>query len=333
MIIIIGASGFIGTYLVDELIKNGYDVLATGRRLSALQYYKENNIKSIELDITNPKDFDKLPTEGVEAVVLLAALLPANLTEDNPYAYIDVNVKGTLNVLEYCRRNNVKKVLSTTSYADIMGYWQKDIALKDNTPRSFNLEDDHTCYVISKNAATDFILHYNAKYNMCSTIFRLPPVYGVGPHSEIYVDGKLYKSGFQKFIDNAVNGDPIEIYGDKNVSRDVVSVKDVVSAFIGAIRSDKASGIYNISSGIPTTLEEQAVAIIDTFSPDNNKSKIIYRPEKSNNSKSYLFDITKAKQDFDYNPKFKLFKDLIVDYKKDLEDGYFATFFIDREKK
>lgn len=333
MIIVIGASGFIGTYLVDGLIKNGYDVLATGRRLSALQYYNKNNIQSVELDIANPKDFEKLPTKEVEAVVLLAGLLPANLTDDDPYAYIDVNVKGTLNVLEYCRKNNIKKMLSTTSYADIMGYWQKDVALKDNTPRLFNLEDDHACYVISKNAATDFILHYNAKYNMSGIIFRLPPVYGVGPHSEIYVDGKLYKSGFQIFIDNALNGDPIEIYGNKDVSRDVVSVKDVVSAFIGAIKSDKAKGVYNISSGVATTLEEQVFTIIDTFSLANNRSEIIYSPEKINNSKSYLFDISKAKQDFGYNPRFRLFKDLIIDYQKDLAEGHFTIFFTDRKKQ
>lgn len=333
MIIVIGASGFIGTYLIDGLIKKGYDVLATGRRISALKYYKDNNVESLELDISNPNDFSKLPTSNVEAVILLAGLLPANVTHEDPFAYVDVNIKGTLNVLEYCRINHINKIISTTSYADVMGYWKKDKPLQDDTPRLFNLEDDHTSYVISKNAATDYILHYGARYNLSGIIFRLPPVYGVGPHSEIYVDGKLYKSGLQMFIDNATNGDPIEIFGDKDVSRDVVSVKDVVSAFIGALNSEKAQGIYNISSGVATTLEQQVVSIIDLFSLPNNRSKIIYSPEKRNNSKSYLFDISKAKQDFNYDPKFKIFSDLIKDYKEDLLNSRFSNFFSDRHKK
>lgn len=333
MIVVIGASGFIGTYLVDLLMSKGYSVMATGRRRSALEYYIKHDISCMELDITNKEDFGKLPTKDVEAVILLAALLPANATIDDPYAYVEINIKGTLNTLEYCRENNIKRIISTTSYADIQNYWKKDTALKDDTPRSFNLSGDHACYVISKNAATDFILHYNVNYEMNGVIFRLPPVYGVGPHSEIYADGKLYKSGFQRFVESAERGEPITIFGDKGVSRDVVSVKDVVSAFINVIQSDRASGIYNISSGTAVTLEDQVKTIIEIFSKDEKKSIIKYCPEKKNNSQSYLFDITRAKKDFGYNPQFTSFKDLLTEYKKDMEDSRFTTFFEDRIKK
>ncbi|MDR2010299.1 MAG: NAD(P)-dependent oxidoreductase [Bacteroidales bacterium] len=333
MIIIIGATGFIGTYLTDALIKEGHNIIAAGRRLSALKYYKDNDITCVEIDITQKDDFLKLPTNGIDAVILLAALLPANTTIDDPYAYVNININGTLNVLEYCKKANVKKLISTTSYADIQGYWTKDIALKDDTPRFFNLRDDHACYIISKNAATDFILHYNEKYDMKGVVFRLPPVYGVGPHSEIYVDGKLYKSGFQIFLEKAINGEIIEINGDKNVSRDIVSVKDVVSAFIKVIKSDNAIGIYNISSGVAISLEEQVQFIIEVFSRPEKKSTIKYCPEKINNSKSYLLDISKAKKDFEYNPQLSLFKDLLIDYKNELENRHFTLFFEDRKKR
>lgn len=333
MVIVIGATGFIGTYLVNNLITEGYEVLAVGRRVSALDYYRTKGISVLELDISNKADFNSLPGYGVEAVILLAGLLPANSTIDDPYAYVETNINGTLNVLEYCKKNNITKIITTTSYADIQGYWQKDIALIDDTPRKFNLADDHACYIISKNAAADFVLHYNMRYGMSGAIFRLPPVYGVGPHSEIYVDGKLYKSGFQHFIDKAAVGETIEILGDKNVSRDVVSVKDVSFAFVQAIKSDNAKGIYNISSGLATTLEEQVIAIIDAFSPANQKSEIVYSQGKKNNSKSYLLDINRAKTDFGYEPRFKSFKDLIIDYKQDLLQGNLGSYFADRKKK
>ena len=332
MVIVIGASGFIGSYLVRQLVGEGYEVLATGRRKSALKYYVDHNIPNVEVDISECSDFEKLPQKGVEAVIILAALLPANSVDNDPYEYVDVNIKGTLNVLEYCRKNGIKKVISTTSYADIQEKWEKNVPLADDIERNFKLAGDHASYIISKNAATDFILHYNADYSMQGIIFRLPPVYGVGPHSVIYVDGKIYKSGLQIFIDKAVAGENIQIYGDKDVSRDVVSVKDVVSAFILAIKSNAACGIYNISSGRATTLEEQVEAIIDIFSTLPNKSRIEYLPEKPNNSKSFLLDISKAEKDFGYNPSFADFHDLMEDYKQDLDNDVLSTFFGDRKK-
>lgn len=323
MIIIIGASGFIGTYLADRLFSDGKSVLATGRSAYAEKYYKSRNIPYVRLDVFSKQDFEKLPTQGVEAVVLLAALLPANVSEENPYSYVDINITGTINVLEYCRKIGVKKLLSTTSYADIQNSWQKDVPLASDSPRSYKLNGDHAVYVISKNAATDLILHYNEEYNMSGTIFRLPPVYGVGPHSELYVNGKWYKSGFQVFIEKATSGEDIEIYGDKTVSRDVVYVKDVVMAFIKAIESPQAKGVYNISSGMALTLEEQVKDIIEVFCPETKKSRIVYRPEIPNHSQSYLFDIGKAQNDFNYMPQYVPFRTLLLDYKEEMENTRF----------
>lgn len=327
MVIVIGASGFIGTYLVDQLIAEDFKVLATGRNSLAGEYYTSRNIPYIELDITCKEDFNKLPEKDVEAVILLAALLPANVCEENPYTYVDVNITGTLNVLEYCRKTGVKKMISTTSYADLQNLWLKNYPLAADSPRAYKLDGDHAVYIISKNAATDLILHYNEEYGMKGIVFRLPPVYGVGPHSELYVNGKWYKSGFQIFVEKAMRGEDIEIYGDKDVCRDVVYVKDVVTAFINAINSSRAKGVYNITSGISSTLEEQVKDIIDVFSLSENKSQIIYRPEKPNNSQSYAFSIEKATKDFNYIPQYVPFRNLLIDYKKEMERLRFKHLF------
>ena len=320
MVIVIGASGFIGTYLVNELLEQGYRVLATGRNRKASKFFESKNVEYINLDISKKDDFDKLPLSGVEAVVLLAALLPANVTEEDPYQYINTNITGTVNVLDYCVRNGIKKLLSTTSYADVRNFWSAESPIDSDSLRNYSLSDDHSIYVISKNAATDLMLYYNYRHGMDCCIFRLPPVYGVGPHSGLFVDGKWKKSGFQIFVEKASAGEPITIFGDKDVVRDIVYVKDVAMAFVKAIESSKAKGVYNIGSGMSTSIEQQVTDIVSVFSNENGKSEIINDLSVSNSSQSYRFDISKAVRDFGYDPKFVPFRSLLLQYKKDLED-------------
>lgn len=337
MVIIIGATGFIGVYAVEEFKRQGYEVIATGRNKVVGEHFKQIGVKYVELDITKEKDFDKLPKENVEGVILLAGLLPANAKvditkEENAAEYIKVNTIGTINVLEYCRKNNIKKLISTTSYADVFNSWKKDYAIKEEEPRGFKFTGDHAVYVISKNAATDIIEYYNQQHGMQGSIFRLPPVYGVGPHSEIYVNGKYYKTGIQTFIENAINGSPIEIWGNPNISRDIIYVKDVAEAFVLAIKSNNASGLYNMTSGVPLTLQEQVKTVIQIFSTKGKASEIIFRTEKPNNTPSYIFDMNKAKEDFGFVPQYKSFNDIMIDYKNEMESKKF-DFLVESRRK
>jgi UDP-glucose 4-epimerase len=331
MILVTGAYGFIGVYLVDELQRQGHEVLATGHRNAAAQYFQKRAIPYMNLDISREKDFGNLPEEGVEAVIHLAGLLPANVKTCQPQDYIRINVLGTLNLLEYCRTRGVRKVLSTTSYADILNAWSVEPPTASETPRDFRLTGDHAMYVVSKNAATDAILHYNAEYGFQGCIFRLPPVYGYGPHLTIYVDGKSYKSGFQVFMEKAESGEPIEIWGDPSAVRDVVYVKDVVQAFVKALHSETAKGVYNISSGVGITLQQQAQAMVEVRSPQGRRPEIILCPDKPNNLKSYVLDISSAQRDFDYRPAYS-FHDMLVDYIKEERAGTYADF-IKRRKE
>ena len=119
MVIVIGATGFIGMYTVDRFLEEGYEVLATGRNAIMKQELEAKGVTCVSLDISKKEDFDKLPTEGVEGVIFLAGLLPANVpvdisADENAADYIRINVEGTINVLEYCRKNGIKKVVMMT---------------------------------------------------------------------------------------------------------------------------------------------------------------------------------------------------------------------------
>lgn len=336
MIIVIGATGFIGMYTVEQLLKDGHEVLATGRNEIMKKELEAKGVRCLPLDISKKEDFELLPKEGVEGVILLAGLLPANAPVDisqdeNAADYIRTNVEGTINVLEYCRKNGIKKLISTSSYADVFNSWKKGVALKETEPRNFRYTGDHAVYVISKNAANDVMEYYNQQHGMQCAVFRLPPVYGVGPHSEIYVNGKYYKTGIQTFIENAKEGKDIEIWGDPTITRDIIYVKDVARAFSMALRSDKTYGLYNMTSGTELTLEDQVKGVIEVFGKDKG-SKIVYRPEKPNNTPSFLFDMTKAREDFGFEPEYISYKMIMEDYKKELESGRWTNLISSRKK-
>lgn len=335
MVIVIGATGFIGMYTVEELLKAGKEVVATGRNGKLGAQLASMGATFVSFDITSPSDFDQLPTENVEGVILLAGLLPANAKADlenveNAADYFKVNVVGTINVLEWCRAHGVRKVIANCSYSDVSGAWGSGRVITEEEPRSFKFTGDHAVYVISKNAANDVMEYYNQQHGMQCAWFRFPPVYGVGPHGTILVNGKPYKSGIQTFIEKAQAGEDIEIWGDPHISRDIIYVKDVARAYRMALESDWAQGLYNMTSGVGLDLEEQARAVIDVFG-NAGASKIVYRPDKPNNTPSYLYSMEKAKNDFGFVPEYTNYHDMMLDYKEELESGRWDVLVSSRE--
>ncbi len=330
MIVIFGASGFIGTYLVDELISAGRDVFATGWRNMPREYYTSQKIAFAQVDIGCAADFDQLPKEGVEAVVIFSAHLPANVQEYDPQHYINVNVTGTLNVMEYCRRVRAGKVILASSHSDVAQLWNIGRPITEEDQRAINYIGDHAMYIITKITAEEIIKHYEKQYGIPGIVFRLPAVYGYGPHSEIYENGKLRVPGFEMIIRSVISGGPVEIWRDPTKGRDLVYVKDVAHAFVLAIDSKNASGLYNIASGVRTSLEEEVRGIIDVFSQPGIDLRVIYRQEKPNNV-TYLYDIRKAQRDFGYVIQYP-YRKMIEDYKLEMQTKRFPHL-VRREKK
>ena len=125
MYVIIGATSFIGVYTIQEFIKHGEKIVVTARNDKFRKYYEQfDNVEYINFDLNNPDDINKLPKENVDGVILISALLPATEDADlsdteNADKYIITNTLGTINILEYCRKNKIKRLISTVSYADI----------------------------------------------------------------------------------------------------------------------------------------------------------------------------------------------------------------------
>ena len=136
MVIIVGATGFIGHYTTKYFVEKGIKVLATGRSEQNSKLIRDMGADFIEFDMTKEEDILKLPTKNVEAVIVLAGLLPANSKTDiekdeNAAEYFKINTIGVINILEYCRKNNIKKIISTCSYADVYNSWRAGYPIKE----------------------------------------------------------------------------------------------------------------------------------------------------------------------------------------------------------
>jgi len=211
----------------------------------------------------------------------------------------------------------VRALVNASSHSDVAGFWDCGRAITEADPRSFSLTGDHAIYIISKMAGADLVEHYRQEFGIRGVSLRLPAVYGHGPHTEIFIDTKRHVTGFKIFLTRALAGETIEVWGDWSKGRDLVYVKDVVGAFIGALDNKDAWGLYNVASGVRTTLEAEARGIAEVFSPAGRLAGVMNRPEKPNNIHTYLYDISKAKKDLRYAVRFP-YRDMLVDYKEEM---------------
>ena len=144
-ILVLGSEGNIGRYFLNYLLENldfdKYEIVATGmKKQYSFDFYKG---KYIQLDITKQEDFEKLPNKNIHAVVDFAGVLPAYLKEDDPYKYINVNITGTLNVLEYCKKVKADRIIYTQTWADLNGYLKDKNPLKPDMLRKPIFKGDH----------------------------------------------------------------------------------------------------------------------------------------------------------------------------------------------
>jgi len=334
MVIVFGAGGFIGTYLIDQLIAERTEVIASDVSELAAAYYDDRGVAYATVDITQKDQFDNLPRENIDAVVHLACIQPANVSEReySPIEYAMVNIIGTLNILEFCRQNNVPKIIYTCSHRNTQGLWANKAGepIAESDGRSILFTGDYAMFSISESAASDCVEHYTQRYGIEGIVLRLPPVYGFGPHLEIFKDGRPIKTGFLALMEEAERGRPLVLWGDPSIARDIVYVKDVVAAISLALRRSGIMGLFNISSGKRLSLQDQAECAIRVFSPPGARSEIRYQPETPHYLEPYVYDITKARDVLGWQPKYT-FEDMLRDYREERDSGRFS-FLIEKRK-
>lgn len=316
-VIVFGATGTLGTYLVDELVDSGYQVVACARRHVSTTRRERKGIQCVTADVASGRGFDLLPRSGVRAVVQIAGAMPSRMVGYRPQVYIDVNITGTLNVLEYSRSVNSGVHVFMQSHSDVAGHWNSGKPIPADASRKILYRGDHAVYVITKNAAVDLAEHFHQEHGLRTVSLRLPTIYCYTPISEMFVGGQKRPTAYLYMIERATRGDPIEIWGDPSIQKDIVYVKDFNQIVLRVIENAKAQGMYNVGTGEGTSLEQQVRGIVKVFCPPDKPSEVVYRPEKPSQI-GYLYDISRTKSDLGYVPRFS-YLDALRDMKMEMQ--------------
>jgi UDP-glucose 4-epimerase len=282
--IITGGAGFIGSNLVDKLVKEGHEVLvldnlSTGQ-LKNLDHSK-NKIKFINIDLSKKTSELKEIFKKSDWVFHLAGLADIVPSIIEPKKYFNSNVLGTINVLEAARENNIKSFIYAAS-ASCYG-----IPKKYPTPEDSQIDTQYP-YALTKNIGESLVMHYAKVYKMPNTSLRFFNVYG--PRSRTT---GAYGAVFGVFLAQKISNMPLTIVGDGNQTRDFIHVYDLVEAIFKVAKKNPEKKIYNLGSGIEVTVNRIAELI---------GGEKIYIPKRPGEPDRSCADISKIKKDIIWEP-------------------------------
>ena len=319
MVLVVGATGYVGRYLSVYLSERGYNVLALGRSEKVKPFFSRNGINFQYFDITNDATYKSLPTEDVEAVVCLSACIAEHETPVEQF--FQVNTLGVYKLLEYCRLNDIKKFVLSSSHKVYNDINKKLISERDATC----FRGDHSPYIISKIAAENFVEYYHKDFGIEGIILRFTGVHGYGEIlGYLSEDGSYRKSSFEIFFENILEGKKVEVWGDQTIKRDHIYIKDVLTAIEAAIKSPHVSGVFNLATGVGHSQYEEAQALNIVFG--NGKAEIELHPEKPGLTRGYIYDISKIKTVLGWTPKYVDLVELYRDYKREWETKKYRNY-------
>ncbi|AGE23270.1 putative NAD-dependent epimerase/dehydratase [Geobacillus sp. GHH01] len=293
-IVVTGGAGFIGSHLAARLSGLGYDVAAVDcfhpyypaeRKARQFQTLTGGRVPLVRLDLLDGERTKRWLVEFRPDVVYhLAALPGVPYSLEEPFAYIDYDIKATVNVLAAAGEAGVSHVLfasSSSVYGD-----------RGNVPLKEEMADGRVVspYAAAKYGAESFCHAYAHLYGYQMTIFRYFTVYGPWGRPDMAIG---------TFLRRLLVGEEIVVYG-KGTARDYTYIDDIVAGMAAALhRSGGRSEVFNLGAGAPVTME-QLLAELRKHFPD---MKIVHAPERKGDVKATWADITKAERAFGYKPK------------------------------
>ena len=293
-ILITGAAGFIGSHLCERLLDDGWTVVGVDnfdefynpdiKRQNISDCLKDEHFRLIEADIRDHDAMDQVVNSSVDVIVHLAARAGVRPSIAEPVLYADVNINGTMVLLEAAKKYEIDKFIFASS-SSVYGNNEK-------VPFS---EADNVDFPISPYAATkkagELICHtYHHLYDISMTCLRFFTVYGPRQRPDLAI---------HKFARLIEEGKPIPVFGDGSMMRDFTYIDDIIDGTIAAIEHCDGFNIYNLG-------ESQPIAVNDLIAEIENalgkKALKEYCPPQPGDVERTYADVARAAQDLGYKP-------------------------------
>lgn len=300
-ILVIGGAGFIGSFVVSELLKEDvaevvvYDNLARGKK-----EYLEDQLQDPRCSMfpfggdIRETDILDVAMKDKDYVISLAAMWLLHC-KDYPRTAFDVNIAGTFNVLEACVKNNIKKLIWSSSasvYGDAV-----ELPMTESHP--FN---NRNFYGASKIAGEAMCTAFNDRYGLQVIGLRYMNVYG--PHQD---QTAAYTGVVPIMLNKIEANEPPQINGDGSQAYDFIYVEDVARANVQALKSDQQFGMYNVGTEVQTSIKELCETILEL---KNSDLKVQYKPYSEDDSRALVQNrigsAKKAKEEINFEYKFNL---------------------------
>ena len=286
--VVTGGAGFIGSNLVDHLVRVGHKVIVLDNFVSGkksnLTHHKKKDVKIKRIDISKEKNLEKY-FNRVDYVFHLAGLAEIIPSIKNPKKYFNVNVLGTLKVLEAAKKAKVKKLIyaaSSSCYGSPKNF---------PTSEKEKIDIKHP-YGLTKFLGEQLVIKYATNFEMPNISFRFFNVYG----PRLNMSGQ-YSAVFGNFLKQKRSNKPLTIVGSGKQTRDFIHVEDLINAFIKVIKSRLVNKIYNLGSGKEVSINK----IASLFG-----GKKTFIPKRLREPKRSLANISKIKKDINWKPKISI---------------------------
>ena len=307
--LVTGASGFIGSRVSSMLIEQGhtvtgvdnmndaYDVRMKEFRLKGLQKLK--GFTFLKSDISERSILDQLKSKKFDAVINLAARAGVRASTEDPWAFVDTNITGTLNMLELCRRNDIPKFLMAST-SSIYG-------ANPVYPTPEDADSDHPLqpYAASKKGAEALAHSYHFLYDLDVSVVRYFTVYGPAGRPDL----ALFR--FTQWI---IEDRPVQIYGSGEQSRGFTYLDDIARGTIAALKP-LGYEVINLGGHEVITINDLVVLLEKTI---GKKALIEHYPPNPADMFSNWADVSKAKKLLNWQPQVNLQQgvQLLVDWYK-----------------
>ncbi len=286
--LILGGKGFIGSHLIDALLRVSYPVKVFDRAnlLPLNDTAAAGQVQWIDGDFTSDADVAAALKDCDVCFHLVSTTLPSSSNAD-PLFDVETNVSGTLKLLNHAVKQGVKKVIFISSGGTVYG-------VPRNTPMAEDHPTNPICsYGITKLAIEKYLHLYRTLHGLDFTVLRLSNPFGERQRTH------ASQGAVAVFMGKVLRGEKIEIWGDSSVVRDYIYIGDAVQAMVAAIAHTGDERIFNVGSGTGISLKEILAAIEQVT---ERKAMVSYTPARAFDVPVSVLDIARARAALSWSP-------------------------------